>query len=607
MLACVPLPDGRYAVRRLTDDGAPAGDPAVRPAGELTGEPGVPDERWLWAQTPRDYPPLLAAGRRVARCHDVAAVERILLGRAGTFGDPVTPAAVVARSRGEPVPAPPVPPGPSEDTPALFDLARSADRPATATVPTARPVPVAAGSGGRGDPGGSGGDGGGGDGGDGGGDGDGGDDGGDPGTDALELLRLAYLDQRRRAAGDGALALLLAAENASALAAAELGAMGLPWRRSVHLAVLERMLGARPALGGRPPRLVELSREIDAAFGFPVNPDSAVELREAFRRVGFDIETTRSWVIRGIDHPAVGPVLAYKELARLHSANGWAWLDQWVRGDRFRADYLSGAVVSGRWATRGGGALQIPRLLRQAVVADGGYRLVVADAAQLEPRVLAAISGDAALQAVSASRESRTDLYAGLAADGFGGDRASAKVAMLGAMYGQTTGEGGRLVRTLRARYPTAMGYVEAAARAGERGDVVTSVLGRTCPPPGASWEAVRIGRQQDATPAERKRADRLAGDRGRFTRNFVVQASAADWAAVWLAGLRTALAGVPGAELVFFLHDELIVHVPAPAADEVAGLTERAAADARRLVFPGSAVMTPVRPLIVDRYADAK
>jgi DNA polymerase-1 len=117
----------------------------------------------------------------------------------------------------------------------------------------------------------------------------------------------------------------------------------------------------------------------------------------------------------------------------------------------------------------------------------------------------------------------------------------------------------------------------------------------------------VRLGRQQDATAAERKRADRLAGDRGRFTRNFVVLASAADWAAVWLAGLRTALTDVGGAELVFFQHDELIVHAPTEVADQAAALVERAADAARRLVFPGSAVLTPVRPVIVDRYADAK
>ena len=115
------------------------------------------------------------------------------------------------------------------------------------------------------------------------------------------------------------------------------------------------------------------------------------------------------------------------------------------------------------------------------------------------------------------------------------------------------------------------------------------------------------MGTSQDATDAERRRADLMAKDRGRFTRNFVVQASAADWAAVWLSGLRRDLAEVPGAELVFFQHDELIVHVPTEDADLVIELTIAAAESARGLVFPGSAVTTPVRPVVVDCYADAK
>ena len=550
MLACARRPDGTLVVQQLTDDGDRVGAPHDLDQHDLD-QLDPAGQRWLWASTGVDYPPLMAAGIRAARCHDVAVVERILLGRAGAFGEPTSPAAVLARAQGRPAPAERV--ADLDPAPTLFELSGPADQP--------------------------------------------------PDEDPTETLRLAYLDQRARAGRDGALGLLLAAECTSALAATEMGAVGLPWRRDIHLAVLAELLGPRPVGGGRPPTLAALADEISQAFGFPVNPDSAVDVRAAFRRVGFDIESTRSWVIKAIDHPAVRPVLAYKELVRLHTANGWAWLEQWVRGNRFHAEYLSGAVVSGRWATRGGGALQIPRVLRQAVVADPGYRLIVADAAQLEPRVLAAISADLVLQAISAE----DDLYAGLAADGFGGNRAAAKVAMLGAMYGQTSGEGGRLVSTLRARYPQAMGYVDGAARAGERGEVVHSVLGRACPPPGTSWEAVHIGRQQDATPAERTLADRLAGDRGRFTRNFVVQASAADWAAVWLAGLRTSLTEVAGAELVFFQHDELIVHAPEPVAEPVAGLIEDAADAARRLVFPGSAVQTPVRPVIVDRYADAK
>src|SRR6202050_1304158 len=148
---------------------------------------------------------------------------------------------------------------------------------------------------------------------------------------------------------------------------------------------------------------------------------------------------------------------------------------------------MVGGVVSGRWASRGGGALQIPRMLRRAVVADPGWVLVVADAAQLEPRVLAALAGDRAFAAAAATG----DLYAELAG-AFGGDRAKAKVALLSAMYGGAGGEAGQLLAVLRQRFPAASGYVEAAARAGEEGRVVRSVLGRTCPPPPAAWGAGR-------------------------------------------------------------------------------------------------------------------
>ncbi len=510
--------------------------------------------RWLWDATSLLYPQLLRAGVRVERCHDIGLTERILLGRAGHFGLPNSAAAINARATGAPVPDDPEP-RVTPEHPTLFEP-------------------------------------------------NGPDEGPQVDLDPIELLRLALIDQRRRIADNRALGLLLAAESASGLAAAEMGMTGLPWRVDIHLELLADMLGPRPRPGERPRRLAQLAAQIDDAFGFPVNPDSAVDLRAAFRRAGFEIDSTRSWVIKEIDHPAVAPVLTYKELSRVHTANGWNWLDEWARDGRFRPEYLPGSVVSGRWATRGGGALQIPRALRKAVVADPGHRLVVADAAQLEPRVLAAVSGDVALQRISADE----DLYTALANDGFGGDRAHAKVAMLGAMYGATSGESGRLLGTLRVRYPAAMACVETAARQGEGGQVVHSVLGRACPPPSETWrEVVDVGSQQDATEAERRRAVQFARDRGRFTRNFVVQGSAADWASVWLSGLRRDLRAVPGAELVFFQHDELIVQVPDENAAQVADLTIQAAESARRLVFPTTLVTTPVRPVIVDCYADAK
>jgi DNA polymerase I len=536
-----------------------AGDLAAAVAArEAAGHP-----RWVWAATGELYPRLLAAGARVDRCHDLALTEGILLAADGRWGEPRSFAAAWARLEGRPVPDPTERRSgglkPSEGRgsrpgqPALFDH----DLPGL-------PDPVA----------------------------------------LLAGMVAVHAEQHRRLAGNGpgrpaGLGLLVAAESAGALAAAEMAAAGLPWRPEVHDAVLTELLGPRPRAGAAPERLRDLAERIGASFGRRLNPDSPAQVLRAFAAAGTPLPSTRSHVLRGVDHPAVPLLLAYKELSRLHAAYGWAWLDAWVAGGRFRPEYVPGGVVSGRWATRGGGALQIPHALRRAVVADPGWTLVVADASQLEPRVLAALSGDEGLARAAAGG----DLYAALAADAFGGDRARAKTALLAAMYG---GDVGQLMTVLRRRFPAAVGYVEAAARTGEEGGLVRSVLGRTCPPPPPGWLAA-TGSEPDPDPAVAARARRVARDRGRFTRNFVVQASAADWALVLLAALRRRLTDPAGPRLVFFQHDEVVVHCPRADADPVVVAVRDAAEESRRLVFGETAVRFPLAVAVVDCYADAK
>ncbi len=268
-------------------------------------------------------------------------------------------------------------------------------------------------------------------------------------------------------------------------------------------------------------------------------------------------------------------------------------------------------MVTGRWATKGGGALQLPRQVRGAVVADPGWKLVVADAAQLEPRILTGLSGDTAMAAAGRGK----DLYEGIVASGAVDQRAHAKVAMLGAMYGATTGESGRLMPRLTRAFPRAIRLVEEAARAGERGEVVTSRLGRSSPRPGSAWLAAQSAASgADSTDAEERRARSQARDWGRFTRNFVVQASAAEWALCWMAELRKQLSGMTpdrrledGPHLVYFLHDEVIVHTPAELAERTAAAVTDAAAQAGRLLFGGFPVEFPVTAAVVDTYAEAK
>jgi DNA polymerase I-like protein with 3'-5' exonuclease and polymerase domains len=531
----------------LTDDGAPAGPPehTADLVDAIAGHERAGTPRWVWSAARRLYPPLLRAGVRVARSHDLELTEALLLGHAERYGEPRSVAAAYARLHGYEIPddAPPhdEAEGRGKTTqPSLFDET--------------------------------------------------GDD-----AEDLDALVAVHADQLRRVAGagNGGLRLLAAAESAGGLVAAEMTHDGLPWRVDVHDGLLTELLGPRPAIGLRPRRLQALADEVGEAFGRrTVNPDSPAQIVRAFAADGVTVSSARSSVLRAVDHPAVAPLLAYKELARLHAAHGWTWLDTWARDGRFRPEYVVGGVVSGRWATRGGGALQIPKLLRRAVVADPGWVLVVADAAQLEPRVLAALAGDEAFAAAAA----HGDLYTALA-DAFGGARDKAKVALLSAMYGGATGDAVNLLGVLRHRFPVAAGYVEDAARAGEAGRVVRSRLGRTCPPASAAW------RESVSSEA----GGGAARSRGRFTRNFVVQASAADWAVTLLAVARRRLRALSPAHLVFFQHDEVIVHTPKDQADAVAAAIRAAGAEAGRLVFGETPVVFPLEIATVECYADAK
>lgn len=107
------------------------------------------------------------------------------------------------------------------------------------------------------------------------------------------------------------------------------------------------------------------------------------------------------------------------------------------------------------------------------------------------------------------------------------------------------------------------------------------------------------------AEPEERKRGASERA-RGRFTRNFVIQATAAEWAATLLALTRDALWGKT-AKMVFFQHDEVIVHCPQEEAQAVVHALHAAAQRTGELLFGNSPVRFPLNIAVVDSYAEAK
>lgn len=544
-----------------------ASDPPVRvrhvdgdvPHG-VVGHEAAP--RWVWADTATWYPRLLADGVRVERCLDLRLAHRVLRHAPGAAG-----AALATAPPGPFEAATPAQAAPEQD--ALFPVGqqeRPPDEAACRAELVAQDAAVA-------------------------------------GAPAPARLRL-----------------LLAAESAGALAAAEMHHAGVPWDVAAHDGVLRGLLGPRPSVpGARPARLEELAATVRARLDAPtLNPDSLPDVLRALRRTGLPVTSTRKWELEHLDHPAIAPLIEYKKLSRLHAANGWAWLDTWVTAGRFRPEYVVGGVVTGRWGSSGGGALQLPRQLRGAVRADEGWSLVVADAAQLEPRVLAGLAHDERLAAAGRGH----DLYDAMVATGVVTERKLAKVGMLGALYGGTTGPSAAVLPRLARAYPDALAYVEAAARAGERGEVVATLLGRGSPPPGEAWlESQAEALADDAGRREESRARSTSRGWGRFTRNFVVQGTAAEWALAWIADVRRRLwamgdAGPAGhaaepftrrPHLVYFLHDELVVHTPSEWAPAVADEVRAAAATAGRLLFGDFPVDFPLSVGIADSYGEAK
>jgi DNA polymerase-1 len=503
-------------------------------------EVGVP--RWVWDDTARWYPALLTAGVRVERCHDLRLGHNLLRRAPAVNGRLLEGEQSEYWDRL----------GPSTPSdPALFSIDHTADH-LRADLEDARQLAAVAAS-----------------------------------TEAVRL------------------GLLLAAESSGALVAVEMTYAGVPWRIDVHEHLLGDLLGPRPPRGARPQELEALVAEVRDAFGVPgLNPDSRPELLAALRRAGLDVTDTRASSLRALKHPGIDALLRYKQLAHLFQTNGWAWIDRWVSGERFRPSYQPAGSTTGRWSSNGGGALSIPVQVRPAAVADDDWMFVVADVAQLEPRVLAGMSGDRAL-----ARSARgVDLYQGMVDDGAATSRNDAKLGLLGAMYGATSGGSGRMVPALTRRYPQAFGLVEEAARAGERGQVVRTLLGRGSPNLGGAWD-----RGPDDPPVDPDSHARLRRSYGRFTRNFIVQGTGAEWALCWIADLRNRLwrlreTGplVSGPHLVFFLHDEVVVHTPAALANTVAAQATEAAATAAGLLFRDLSIDFPLNISIVRSYADA-
>jgi DNA polymerase I len=493
----------------------PTADPvdAVREIAEL-------DPRWTWWSARVSAAPLIAAEMRPRKCWDLGAVGRLLH---GLHRD--DPGAVWAAELDLPTPPPP------NHNLDLFDLDQTDDGPLRGDGQLSRewahgeaPRDLAAAS--------------------------------SWAKLAIELQqrqanRLRALPDPRPAPRQPPLALLTAhAESAAALLGIELEHDGLPLNRDVAADLLREIIGDRPLdvdaeATQRQLRDQEVLRHFIGAGDVDLRSPSQV--RELLARIGLDLPDTRSWRLKphAATSEAVAALLAWRAADRISTTYGWRWLDHTVSPDgRLRGAWSSADGGAGRMTAQSG-LHNLPAALRPAVCALPGHSLIRADLGQVEPRVLAAISGDEAF--VRATRD--PDLYAPVAAR-LNCDRPTAKISVLAAMYGQTSGPAGDTMRAMEQAYPQAVAYLHQAESAGRAHTDIRTYGGRLI----RLSTAARDSSGQPVSPE-------VAAGHGRYARNAAVQGPAAELFKAWAATVRDGLATLDG-EIVLCLHDELLVHV---------------------------------------------
>lgn len=376
-------------------------------------------------------------------------------------------------------------------------------------------------------------------------------------------------------------------ESGAGVLALELQREGLPVHRGTLETLIEASAGPRPN-NGREEQAARAARDADVLRCIP--PGRTVDLRnpeqvlELLRSLGIRVESTRKWELqnhRGT-HPVIEAVLRWRAHERIATTYGWNWLDHHVGSDdRLRGRWHSFDGGAGRM-TAEAGLHNLPTVLRAAVLAEPGHVFVRADLGQIEPRVLAVVSGDPSL--ITATEQ--PDLYSSVATQ-LGVDRPVAKVAMLSAMYGGAGGQAAAALQGLDRSYPRAMAYLRCAQTAGEDGRSVTTHGGRlVLVPPSADQGQARA--------------------RGRFARNAVVQGAAAELFKAWALTTRHSTA-VFDARIVLCLHDELLVHVREEHAAEAAAGVDQALQDAARRWSAGSPVRFVSDTAVIRCWADAK
>ncbi len=352
-------------------------------------------------------------------------------------------------------------------------------------------------------------------------------------------------------------------------------------------------------------RMLELEQEAHRVAGQPFNIASPKQLGEilydklklpVLKKTPTGQPSTAEEVLQelALDYPLPAVILEHRGLSKLKSTYADK-LPEMInpKSGRVHTSYHQAVAATGRLSSSDPNLQNIPirtaegRRIRQAFIAEVGYRIISADYSQIELRIMAHLSGDAGLIAAFAEKQ---DIHRATAAEVFGvaleavadEQRRAAKAINFGLIYGMSAfglarqlkidrGAAQEYVNLYFRRYPGVKQFMDSTREQARGRGYVETLFGRR----------LYLPEINAANAARRQGAERAAI-------NAPMQGTAADLIKRAMIDVDTWIAGSPlPVRMIMQVHDELVFEVGEHAVEEVSNTVRRHMEGVAQLAVP--------------------
>ncbi|MEZ4433927.1 MAG: DNA polymerase I [bacterium] len=351
-------------------------------------------------------------------------------------------------------------------------------------------------------------------------------------------------------------------------------------------------------------RIAKLTEAIHELAGGEFNIDSTKQLAEIlFEKLALPTQkktqsgySTDAKVLQELAplHPLPARVLEYRHLSKLKST----YLDTLPalihpRTGRVHTSFRQAVAATGRLSSNDPNLQNIPvrtpegREIREAFIAEPGFKLLSADYSQIELRLLAHYSGDAGLidafrDGVDVHRRTAAQIYE-VAEDAVTADqRRVAKSINFGLMYGMSAfrlgnelqieqAEARQIMKRYFQRYSGVKTFFDGAIKAARDTQRTTTLFGRTRHLSHINTRSFNLRQQQE-----------------RLAMNTPIQGTAADILKLAMINCdrRVREAGLQS-RMLLTVHDELVFEVPEAELEVMPGLVKEAMESVAQLTVP--------------------